>query len=159
MPQGHALRLEQVIQQIVDQVDHRQPYARQLEQVAAASVECGLRKALVWRSLSSTVAPGLRVKIDDAVARFVAPQKQDILDKACGQAGVQQVDVLASMIVNHCQKDVAPLTAEQVARYGLAFGQALMKAKPALAKQYRQWMRACRPELHPAARGAATDTG
>mgnify|MGYP006959901887 FL=1 len=56
------------------------------------------------------------------------------------QAGVPQQDILAGLLLKHCQADLAPLTAEEVARYALDFAMELAASRPALAERYRQWL-------------------
>ncbi len=144
MPRCRVVHLDEAVRRIVDRVDERQPYARQLEQIASAAVVLGLRKAATWSNCHP--APGLRGKIEVAVASFASAPSQDALYAACEQAGVPQVDVLAGIVLKHCHEDLKPLTAEQVARYGLEFALMLAESSPELARRYRRRLaRSVRP--------------
>ena len=133
-------RLTAAIRRIVDRVDHQQPYARQLEQVAGLAVGLGLERAAAWRHRLRGDDSPLRSQIETVVAEFAAGPSQDALHRAAHRAGVPQPDVLAGIVLKHCHEHLQPLTAEQVARYALEFALALAEARPALAEQYRRWL-------------------
>lgn len=140
MPRRRDPRLEQIIQELVDRVDRRQPYARQLEEVAGAAVGYALQHPVAWHAGQPIVSPGLRGQIETAVASFAAPPSQAALHLAAHQAGLSHGEVLAGVVLKHCHEHLQPLTAEQVARYALEFALALAEARPALAEQYRRWL-------------------
>lgn len=138
MPPHDDQSIERAIKRLCKQVDPEQPYGRQLEQIAGAAVGYGLRKATKWRERRAKPLPGLRGKIEMAVAGFADARSQDALDEACRQSGVSQADVLAGVVLKHCHQDLTPLTAEQVARYGLEFALMLAESSPELARRYRR---------------------
>lgn len=140
MPRRVDSGLEQAIQRIVDRVDDRQPYARQLEQATLAALDFGLQHTARSRSRRRLVATGLRGRIDTAVAGFTAASHQEVLQAAVHQAGVPHLELLGGVVLKHCQEALRPLTTEQVARYGLEFALTLAEARPALARQYRRWL-------------------
>lgn len=130
--------LDRILQQLLGRADPTQPPARQLEQVAGAAIGYGLQWACERETWTTT--PGLRGQIELAVDRFIAPANQVALHRAAAQAGVPPLDALAGIVLHHCQQDLAPLTPEQVARYGVEFGMAVAHVRPALAEQWRRWM-------------------
>ena len=146
MPARPRRQLNPVIKRLCAAADPVQPYARQLEQVAEAAVRYGLRTTPV-RGSGEASAPGLRQKIETAVASFADPPTQAALCRASHQAGVPEISALAGIVLRHCHHDLTPLTTEQVARYAVEFAQALAEARPALAAQYRRWLRRCRSDL------------
>lgn len=102
MPPHDDQSIERAIKRLCRQVDPEQPYGRQLEQIAGSAVDYGLRKASVWSGRGTRPLPGLRAKIEMAVAGFAAARSQEALDEACRQAGVPQADVLAGVVLKHC---------------------------------------------------------
>ena len=122
--------IEDLIRRSCAAADPLQPHARQLEQVAAAAMAFGLRQPA---RPGQQAWPGLGVS--QAVADFVVAGQ--LLDDLARRAGVPQQDILAGLLLKHCQADLAPLTAEEVARYALDFAMKLAASEPRLAARLR----------------------
>lgn len=133
-------RLDIALRRLVERVDRKQPYARQLEQIAEVAVGEALRRTEAWRHLLPHPPSALRDQIELAVADFAAAPNQERLHTAARQTGVSQLDVLTGLVLRHCHEALRPLTEEQVARYALAFALRFAEARPALAEQYRRWL-------------------
>lgn len=117
--------------------DPRQPWARQLEQVAGAALAQGLRLAQL-RPARVFSTSGWQQPIDTAAGEFAATARPTALETLRRQTGVAPRDLLAGLVLRHCHHDLAPLSAEQVARYALHLALALADLDPVLAATYRQ---------------------
>lgn len=140
MPKNRDHRLDRAVRRIVRQIDPRRPHAAQLEQAVGTAIGYGLWRAAQGRSLAPTSRPSLRSQIEVAVDSFATETNQAALEQAAEKAGVPPEEVLAGIVLKHCHEDLKPLTAEQVARYGLEFALALAETRPLLAARYRRWL-------------------
>ena len=121
--------IEDLIRRSCAAADPLQPHARQLEQVAAAALALGLRQP-------PTPSPWADAAIRQAMADFAVAAQ--LVDDLAQRAGVPQQDILAGLLLKHCQADLAPLTAEEVARYALDFTMQLVATQPGLAARLRE---------------------
>ena len=122
--------IEDLIRRSCAAADPLQPHARQLEQVAAAAMALGLRQP---------ARPGQQAWPGEVVSQLAADftVAVGLVDELAQQAGVPQQDILAGLLLRHCQADLAPLTAEEVARYALDFAMKLAASEPRLAARLR----------------------